>query len=56
MLADELGLEPSKELEQLESAILRQDAALDPRAGHLSVLANPARVADLSLRLETVKR
>ncbi len=28
--SDELGLEPSRELKQLESAILRQDPSLDP--------------------------
>jgi DNA-binding SARP family transcriptional activator len=32
-LAEELGLEPSEELKQLEQAILRQDPALDPSGG-----------------------
>ena len=30
MLAEELGLEPGRRLQELESAILRQDAQLDP--------------------------
>ena len=33
-LVDELGIEPGKQLQELEQAILRQDAALDlPAAG-----------------------
>jgi DNA-binding SARP family transcriptional activator len=32
-LVDELGIEPGKSLQELEQAILRQDAALDLRAG-----------------------
>jgi class 3 adenylate cyclase len=37
-LTDELGLEPGRELQLLEQAILRQDAALDtaPRGGHVA--------------------
>ena len=30
MLAEELGLEPGRRLQELEGAILRQDAELDP--------------------------
>src|SRR5262249_39162185 len=32
-LRDELGLEPGRTLQQLETSILRQDPALDPPAG-----------------------
>ena len=39
-LAEELGLEPGRRLQELERAILRQDAALDP----------PERVSDTLLR------
>jgi predicted ATPase/DNA-binding SARP family transcriptional activator len=36
-LRDELGLEPSRELRDLERAVLRQDPALDPQPGPAAV-------------------
>ena len=33
LLVDELGIEPSSALQELEQAILRQDPALTPRVG-----------------------
>jgi DNA-binding SARP family transcriptional activator len=42
-LVDELGIEPSKALQELEQAILRQDAALDPPP--VSAGARPGRRA-----------
>jgi DNA-binding SARP family transcriptional activator len=44
-LSDELGLEPSESLKQLEAAILRQDPALAPAANPARVRAAPARAA-----------
>jgi DNA-binding SARP family transcriptional activator len=44
-LRDELGLEPSKALQQLERAILTQDAALDAPARTVTRALEPARVA-----------
>jgi predicted ATPase/DNA-binding SARP family transcriptional activator len=48
MLCDELGLEPSRALQQLERSILQQDASLDavprvgaPTAGNLPIPATP---------------
>jgi DNA-binding SARP family transcriptional activator len=48
-LADELGIEPSQSLQQLEQAILRQDPSLDPRAGGTEPVAprEPPAPADL---------
>ena len=41
-LADELGLDPSKELQELERKILNQDPELDPPAGEKREAAPPA--------------
>ncbi|MEU7893212.1 BTAD domain-containing putative transcriptional regulator [Nonomuraea sp. NPDC049152] len=42
LLADELGLDPGRELTALHEAILRQDSSLDPSASHL-----PAALTEL---------
>jgi DNA-binding SARP family transcriptional activator len=44
-LSDELGLEPSESLKQLEAAILRQDPALAPAADTARVRPAPAAAA-----------
>src|SRR5215212_548961 len=44
-LSDELGLEPSESLKQLEAAILRQDPGLAPAADPARVRAAPAATA-----------
>jgi DNA-binding SARP family transcriptional activator len=50
-LAEELGIEPGPQLQQLHQAILRQDASLDavPQAVHSILVApqDPERLADL---------
>jgi predicted ATPase/DNA-binding SARP family transcriptional activator len=43
-LVDELGIEPGRELQELERAVLAQDPALDAPAGGRPVVAAPARV------------
>jgi YVTN family beta-propeller protein len=43
LLAEELGLEPGRALQELERAILRQDAALDPPARASGTLAKVSR-------------
>jgi len=44
-LVDELGIEPGKPLQELEQAILRQDAALDLRASSEPAAPRPGRRA-----------
>jgi WD40 repeat protein len=46
LLRDELGLEPSRALQQLERAMLRQDSTLEPaaRPGRASATADPLTV------------
>jgi DNA-binding SARP family transcriptional activator len=44
-LVDELGIEPGKRLQELEQAILRQDAALDLTAQAVADLPRPGRKA-----------
>ncbi len=44
-LVDELGIEPGKALQELEQAILRQDAALDVPAGAAPASPRPGRRA-----------
>jgi hypothetical protein len=44
-LVDELGIEPGKPLQELEQAILRQDAALDLHAGPEAPAPRPGRRA-----------
>ncbi len=41
LLSEELGLEPSEELRQLEQAILRHDSALDPAEGRPAAATSP---------------
>jgi hypothetical protein len=49
-LSEELGLEPSEELKQLEAAILRQDPALDvPGQAPAAALASQAPASDRAL-------
>jgi class 3 adenylate cyclase/tetratricopeptide (TPR) repeat protein len=51
MLVDELGMEPGRELRELEQAILRQDAALEMPGRERSTPAVPVSVAPV-LRIE----
>jgi DNA-binding SARP family transcriptional activator len=48
-LSDELGLEPSESLKQLEAAILRQDPELAPTADPARVTALPAAAPERAL-------
>jgi predicted ATPase/DNA-binding SARP family transcriptional activator len=50
VLADELGIDPSAELESLHAAVLRQDPALSRAAGPLAA-ARPARPTNLRAHL-----
>ena len=43
-LVEELGIDPSRELRELEQAILRQDPALDPGAMEQALPAPPERI------------
>jgi DNA-binding SARP family transcriptional activator/tetratricopeptide (TPR) repeat protein len=52
-LADEQGLDPSREHAQLEFALLRGDAALDLVTGPASVTVGPAPLAQLPADLTT---
>ena len=56
-LRDDLGLDPGRELAELHEAILRQDAALVPRASEGRPRGNlPAPLTDLIGRTEEVRR
>ena len=43
-LTEELGIEPSRELRELQGAILRQDSSLDPRPAREAAPESPRRV------------
>jgi DNA-binding SARP family transcriptional activator len=49
-MVDDLGLEPGRSLQQLHSAILRQDRSLDQRPAPESVSATQQEVIDVLLR------
>jgi DNA-binding SARP family transcriptional activator len=59
LLAEELGLEPSRRLQELEAAILRQDASLEGRpTSRLTVRSSPTlvgRSTEMSILVEAVR-
>jgi YVTN family beta-propeller protein len=54
MLAEELGLEPGRRLQQLEGAILRQDAQLDPPSQATTPLARARRRSGILIAIGAV--
>ena len=54
MLAEELGLEPGRRLQELEGAILRQDAELDPPGRAVTPLVRARRRSGLLIAIGAV--
>jgi predicted ATPase/DNA-binding SARP family transcriptional activator len=54
ILSEELGIDPSQRLRDLEAAILRQDAALDPPSAPVMVAPSPASSPVSSLEVRSL--